>query len=514
MKVASKVHDASEALKTTANATTSAVGRVARDRGPSALRQFLSFAPVLLIVAAILGGWNWAQSRDDVRDRLWGEVAFFGLVIWFGIAVLSSSLVRATSLLSEKVGKDVEVTLISPREAMAWAAVTVIAVPVAVLHGFAGFAVLALVSLACYAALAVARWRDARLPRLPLSVSVLVGSLALVGFASLARDADLEDVEAAAALPAVPGAEDLAWQLRPLLFFDRSEKFPPVDISDGDMQGCRKSFLAEDCDPVQPSDALESFAYVRLTGTELRKGEKPGGAASAYYYHVVGKGETVFVDYWWYFAHNPAPVGRNVLCGQGLRWLSRACAEHPADWEGLTLVLAPCQVGSPASECVAAGGKSFQVSEVRYAQHEKVVSYSWEMLQERWGEPGLAEWSEGAGNRPLVFVALSSHASYAVPCRSGCYQLVHKSFKERRGGELHWTNNASECATDCLKPLPIDADGRPSEWNAFPGRWGTQHCILFGSYCDVQRAPKAPSFQPRYSKLDCLSKQCLRPDRL
>ena len=46
------------------------------------------------------------------------------------------------------------------------------------------------------------------------------------------------------------------------------------------------------------------------------------------------------------------------------------------------------------------------------------------------------------------------------------------------------------------------------------GRWLAMTLGLFGSYCDVQRAPRSPSFQPRYRNPDCGPKRCLRPSRL
>ena len=151
--------------------------------------------------------------------------------------------------------------------------------------------------------------------------------------------------------------------------------------------------------------------------------------------------------------------------------------------------------------------------EAHYAQHEKIVSYTWDRLQGRWNQPDLAKWFDG-GQRPLVFVALNSHASYAAPCRSACKQIARPRFKERRDGLLSWTNNdANGCALDCLHPLPVDANGTPASWNSFPGRWGAQNCILFGSYCDVQKAPLSPSFQRRYRDPACVPKRCIHSER-
>jgi hypothetical protein len=55
---------------------------------------------------------------------------------------------------------------------------------------------------------------------------------------------------------------------------------------------------------------------------------------------------------------------------------------------------------------------------------------------------------------------------------------------------------------DCVQELPIAKDGKPSSWNAFPGPWGAQHCILDGAYCDGGPAPRGPAMHGRYGSPD------------
>ena len=61
---------------------------------------------------------------------------------------------------------------------------------------------------------------------------------------------------------------------------------------------------------------------------------------------------------------------------------------------------------------------------------------------------------------------------------------------------MPWVYN--DVCDGCVLALPLTTEGEPALWNAFPGRWGAQSCILAGAYCDLSGAPKGPSFQERY----------------
>ena len=102
----------------------------------------------------------------------------------------------------------------------------------------------------------------------------------------------------------------------------------------------------------------------------------------------------------------------------------------------------------------------------------------------------------GAGDRAIAFVARNSHASYPSPCFGGCKQTTRDLPEAVHNGTVPWAHN--ETCEQCVKPLPLTAEREPALWNAFPGRWGEQHCILAGAYCDLSGAPKGPSFQRRY----------------
>jgi hypothetical protein len=507
MQIPQRLQSATQALRAAGAATLQELGT------PSVRRRVWSFVFSLVFVLLILIAWNLAQNIDNRRLRLWGEFLFVILVIWLALVVLSglgAKWIRRVRLL-----RCMRIHPLTRPEALVWAGVTIATVPL--LWLFHWDSVVVFVAALCLAALllVVLRRRSIRARRLPYYVVPLTASLILGAAAWWWEAPELETVTLAQPTRVVPSADSVASSFRPLLFFDTGEAFEPADIADSTVHGCSQGIGAEECNnPVDPAGPLDEFDYVTVEGTELRPNEKPGGPDSAYYHHVVRNGDTVYIDYWWYFARNPAPVARGILCGQALRWLSVACAEHPADWEGITLVLVSCPPRS-SQRCVTTAAGSFRVVDARYAQHEKVVTYSWELLQRRWRAEGYADWFKDAGHRPLVFVALNSHASYAGACAK-CDQIAHPAFKERRNGKVPWQNNFEDCGDDCLKPVPVGASGEPVGWNAFRGRWGTRHCILFGSYCDIQQAPRAPSFQSRYRRLDCPPTFCMKSkdDRL
>ena len=115
---------------------------------------------------------------------------------------------------------------------------------------------------------------------------------------------------------------------------------------------------------------------------------------------------------------------------------------------------------------------------------------------------------EGAGPHTIAFVARNSHASYPGPCFGSCEQTTRDLPEAVHNGGVPWVHN--EDCSECVKRLPLTAASEPALWNAFPGLWGEQHCILAGAYCDLSGAPKGPSFQTRYQEPDAeLDEICL-----
>ena len=309
-----------------------------------------------------------------------------------------------------------------------------------------------------------------------------------------------------------PTDAELAETFRPLLFFDSGERRFPLNIEhaieDGRVEMCRKGVRVDVCERVDDAAGIDaSLDYLELSedpGTPLG-----GGDTSTIYYHVVRQDERVFLDYWWFYSRNPSPVADKVFCGPGLRTPPFTCQEHAGDWEGLTVVLAQC--ATAGESCVDVGGEVLGPETVNYGQHERVIAYDWgETLVPLWRSlvapeaPGLAEvWESQVlpalredGVHAVAFAARNSHASYPAPCFSDCKQQGSDLPEARHDGAVPWGQNAA--CTGCVAALPLTGDGLPALWNAFPGRWGEQRCILAGAYCDLSGAPKGPSFQERY----------------
>ncbi len=142
---------------------------------------------------------------------------------------------------------------------------------------------------------------------------------------------------------------------------------------------------------------------------------------------------------------------------------------------------------------------------MHYASHSDVVRYDWAALRARWDRERkfrqfVADASDSA-DRPLVFVAAGTHASYPVPCSRGCVQTPHPTREERaHRGTLRWVgNDTTSCAqTRCVRLLPTRAGGtQPALWNAFDGVWGKRNCVL-RVYCNSTSPPAAPGKQGRY----------------
>lgn len=381
----------------------------------------------------------------------------------------------------------------------------------------------------------LASWKGFAPPNGPVSVQAL-GSLT-------ATDAA---VRLAIAAPTAQQDQALAMQYRPVLLFDRRETAPrPLSIAalfnEKRVRLCHdRGLRGTTCDaPIADPKLLENGGtHLRLelpeaealhrlavaeagqvrsepkpaaeagtaavaslpeglppTGTLARRAVEEVGSKSAIYVHPVpvsreGR-ELLYLDYWWYLPYNPVKLGGGALCGAGLVIAGVTCQSHQSDWEGVTVV-------------VDRTARVPRIVAVQYAQHNKVVRYSWSLLREAWDgnreiESRIAGIAD-ASLRPLVFVAVGSHASYPKPCNS-CRQFPDPALPEEPHlGNLPWSGNDTEACgrSSCLQTLPTQQGGRRAAlWNGYDGPWGELHCFL-AYYCDSGNPPKSPGNQRRY----------------
>jgi hypothetical protein len=238
-----------------------------------------------------------------------------------------------------------------------------------------------------------------------------------------------------------------------------------------------------------------------ITTMGARPRDLPGEPLSRIYVHPVtrqiDRHSLLFLDYWWYLPANPARSGWGAFCGAGLVVPGISCFDHESDWEGVTVVVDRTRVRGRQTtpEPVA----------VYYAQHNSVVRYEWSQLRTWWDDrkAAIVKSVPGGRERPLVFVARGTHASYPTPCRGGCRQTATGNEERPHTGTLVWAgNNARTCGhgSACLAPLPTLIGGsRPALWNAFRGPWGKTRCFL-DFYCNSALPPSAPGTQPRYKR--------------
>jgi hypothetical protein len=379
----------------------------------------------------------------------------------------------------------------------------------------------------------LAEWRDFAPPNGPVSVQALGSQTAVDAAVRLAIAAPTAEQELA-----------LATQYRPILLFDRRETVPrPLSIAalfnEDRIRLCHDDGFTSSCE--EPSSdprllengnthlrlelpeaeqlhvlAVKEATAARAGGVEaveetgnaaqrtLPEGLPPSaavagvartvGSQSAIYVHptLVKHEQRLYLDYWWYLPYNPVKLGGGALCGAGLVIADVTCLNHQSDWEGVTVVV-------DLSESVP------KPLAVQYAQHSHVVLYPWSQLQRDWeGNEEVEGRIEGMGetaSRPLVFVAVGTHASYPLPCRNGCRQVADTDLPEEPHlGDLPWSGDyTSACgASSCLQLLPTHDGGKePALWNGYEGTWGELHCFLT-YYCDSAKPPQSPGTQGRY----------------
>lgn len=339
----------------------------------------------------------------------------------------------------------------------------------------------------------------------------------------------LADVGWRAAVVAPEDEDDvaLAWRFRPRLLFDLEAKTRELDghmpvnvdefIATRRPRMCRPVGRGESCKRIARADEIDgSYDFLDTGATERDPTGQPmpgpplapGSVAppvvsgdscqglpagipppptcarqAPLYWYVRRNAADIYVGYWWFFPFNPTPVFRRSTCRPLAGVPDRACFDHASDWEGITVVARPDERGDVSPTAVI------------YEQHGKMVRRSWDSLGEVWG-------GRLGDERPLVFVAAGSHASYPEACSAQvCFQApLHPNRPEGPyGGEEPWQNNGDEvCQWTCLQRLPVTAEREAALWNAFPGVWGRRVCIWWDAVCTQTTAPRSPGFTDRF----------------
>lgn len=304
----------------------------------------------------------------------------------------------------------------------------------------------------------------------------------------------------------------LANRYRPRLRFDSREPWRPLKIDalmaergpDGKPRHaiCRAETAGKvtkqtDCEPLggveDLSDAraparIIDFDGRRLGGREhhavsLQACPQPQpellldcdrGRSAAIYYNVTQANKRVYVDYWWYLRYNRfADRGLDDVCAQKLKRNVIGCFDHEGDWEGITVATEVGDHDTPAFIGLAAhaGVYRFPVAEIEF----------------------------GESDRPLIYVAGGSHASYPHPCPSRCRQFARKLGvrlpETKTDGLVGW---GSDDDREALAPLPRD-------WRTFDGRWGSPQCTFRERPCAFELGPKSPANQLRYRRPWCFT---------
>ena len=305
---------------------------------------------------------------------------------------------------------------------------------------------------------------------------------------------------------------------RPLLFFDSGERRFPLDIQDAIARRPRAD-LPQGGGRRQLRDRGERELRSTRTRTTWSSTRRPARRAaatttSAIYYHVTRPRGTS--------ASTSTTGGSTPATRRRSRTRSSA---GPACAAAVHLPGARRRLGGPDRRPRArarrrtasrSATRASRPEEVRYGQHEHVRRLRlgrdarplWGSLDVPPGGRRSSEtWEERRApgdrrrGRPPDRLRRAQQPCLLSDARASasCKQTTRELPEAPHNGAVPWAHN-EEC-DECVKRAPAHRrTGEPALWNAFPGRWGEQHCILAGAYCDLSGAPKGPSFQTRYKE--------------
>jgi hypothetical protein len=199
-----------------------------------------------------------------------------------------------------------------------------------------------------------------------------------------------------------------------------------------------------------------------------------GGANAAIYFHIRSKGAYRYIDYWFYYRFNDAPLKRLFA--------------HESDWEGVVVAVPRVDENPNTFDFVA------------LAAHNSVYRY----LREALRCDGKAGSCGDTAKRVAVFVARGTHASYPQPCAGvggKCRQNSAPWLENRFDGAAAWGGNQE---SQRVRALPVHG------WATWGGAW------------DPRRKVRSPGKQPRFrdpSVATCISRwhattagACLTPE--
>jgi hypothetical protein len=287
---------------------------------------------------------------------------------------------------------------------------------------------------------------------------------------------------------------ELASRYRPILMFDSAERWRPLEINAFFNESlyvkarhriCAKGKECTTAD--EPADLFggnvldiggderggSDYRAVRLNSCSTptapedtapkprlnkRVQDCDYGPRSAIYYFVESSTEKITIDYWWFFRYN---IYRDdhLICRVPI---ASICSRHEGDWEGIRVIV-PVERPYDFTVLFDAHGRSERYSRIA---------------------PKLS------GNRPYVYVAEGTHASYPRLCeKRRCTQTGRDLPDGRFNGKEAWgRNDASECGSTCLLPLADQA------WATWPGVWGRK-CSK--RRCKRKAGPRSPRLQNR-----------------
>lgn len=315
---------------------------------------------------------------------------------------------------------------------------------------------------------------------------------------------------------AIRSWDQIAGEMRPILRFDSSEHWRPVDIDalfaernadgsarhracDGSLSACSDVTAASDLRLHPADDAFLDFSgegqeqHYKSSQPECAEGdvwecEEPPHARV--YFHVLPS--TVngyrFINYWWFYRYNDDPS--NPITG--------GCCTHEGDWEGVALAVHPERT------------RTFDYAV--FTQHGHLYRYLRSTLTCDDGDIGSCGSDiDDFGRRVHVFPANRSHANYPDACSQNiptdCARPEYPWYEGGHDGERGWAaNDNPESLTAFPWPEPWTSP-TPRNWTNWPGTWG----VPAGTQSLGANGPESPANQEAFNnpaEHECRTEPC------